>query len=260
MTWDLIRHDLHEETLLGNEEGSGTETVITSVATLSNAVFEGPHEDQASSRTRFETSSEQAEHLIGGPYGLAQNPATVRDYIHTHGYIARTFGARAAAEYFTRLFRVDECSLQPILSQEWPGAFFITNTAMRDTHPSIPIANRPARPIDHVLRDYGTVVPQHIWYPSHSSDAQRYTDVALNMPIFLVHNDRRTVGLSLINVASGDCTALLNARATAPVGNAHTIAIRIKVSISVNDHSIDIEQMLSASSGLATANGINILC
>lgn len=146
------------------------------MATLSNAVFEGQpeHEDQASSHTRFETSSEQAEHLIGGPYGLGQNPVPTRDYMFTHGYIARTFGAYQTTQYLIRLFRVDEHSLQPTSSQEWPEAFFITNPPVMSTHPSISIANRPTWPIDHVLRDYGTVVPQHIWSPNKPSDFQRY--------------------------------------------------------------------------------------
>jgi len=79
------------------------------------------------------------------------------------------------------------------------------------------------------------------------------------MPIFFVQDDRRTLGLRVVGAAAGDCMGLLNARSTAPVGPSSTTSIRIMVSISENDYPIDIEQMLSASSGLATANGLHRL-
>ena len=41
----------NEELLPGNEDGSGTKAETASVATLSDAVFQGPHKDQVSSRT-----------------------------------------------------------------------------------------------------------------------------------------------------------------------------------------------------------------
>ena len=211
-------------------------------------MFEGPREDKASSRTRSETSSKQAEHLIGRNDGLSPY-ATTRDHLYTHGYIARTLEPRDTAQYLTRLLRMDEHLIQLTFTQEWPGAFIITH----------PVTNGPALPVDYVLQNYGTVVPQRIWSPGTRSDAQRYNNVSLNMPIFFLQNDRKTLGLLLVNAAAGDCMGLLNARAPALVGNPHTITIRIKVSVSENDYPIDFEQMLSASSGPVTANGLHKL-
>jgi hypothetical protein len=151
--------------------------------------------------------------------------------LFTHGYITRTFGARDTAQYLTRLLRVDERFLQPISSHEWPDAFFITNPVIPNTHPHIYIANRPAWLLDYVLRSYGTVVPQRIWSPGTPSDAQRYNNVPLNLPIFFVQNDLRALGLRLVHAADSDCTGILNARDRAPVGTCHTTSIRIMVSI-----------------------------
>jgi len=71
------------------------------VATLSDAVFQGPCEDQASSRTRSETSSKQAEPLIRGPYGLGQNLPPTQDDIYTpgDGQMAQTLGAGRTIQY-----------------------------------------------------------------------------------------------------------------------------------------------------------------
>jgi len=151
--------------------------------------------------------------------------------LYTHGYIARTLEPFDAAQYFTRLLHMDERFLQPIFPQEWPNAFFITSPVVHNPAPAILIGNHPAWLLDYVLRNNGTVVPQRIWSPGTPSDALRYNNVALNMPIFFVNNDRETLGLRLINAAAGDCMSLLNARVAAPVGNCHTTSIRIKVSV-----------------------------
>ena len=170
--------------------------------------------------------------LILRPLAHVEARCLQRDYLYIHGYIARTLEPRDAAQYFSRLLHVDERFLQPILSQEWPNAFFITNPIVQNAAPAIPVGDRPAWLLDYVLRNYGTVVPQGIWSPGTPSDAQRYNNVSLNMPIFFVNNDRSTLGLRLVNAAAGDCMALLNARSTAPVGNCHTTSIRVKVSVS----------------------------
>jgi hypothetical protein len=149
--------------------------------------------------------------------------------LYTHGYIALTLGARDAPQYLTRLLRVDERFHRPIFSHEWPDVFFITNPVIPDPRPHAYIANRPAWLLDYVLRNYGTVVPQSIWSPGTPSDAQRYNNVPLNMPIFFVQNDLRSLGLGVVHAAAGNCTGLLNARDTAPVGSCHTTSIRIKV-------------------------------
>ena len=193
---------------------------------------------------------------------LRSQPARVdtrdlqRDLLYTHGYIARTLGPRDAAQYLTRLLRMDERFLQPISSHDWPDAFFITNQADLGAQSSIYISNRPAWLLDYLWRNYGTVVPQSIWSPGTPSDAQRYNNVALNLPIFFVQRDRRTLGLELVRAAAGDCMGLLNARAPAPVGSCHTTSIRIKVSVSKAKYRIDIEHILSASSGRATMHGL----
>jgi len=80
------------------------------------------------------------------------------------------------------------------------------------------------------VRNYGTVVPQGIWSLDTATDAQRYNNAALNMPIFFVHNDRRTLGLHLVSAAAGHCVGLMDGRAVAQVGACHTTSIRIKVS------------------------------
>jgi hypothetical protein len=102
---------------------------------------------------------------------------------------------------------------------------------MHNAAPAILVGNRPAWLLDYFLQNNGTVVPQRIWSPGTPSDALRYNNVSLNMPIFFVNNDRERLGLRLVNAAAGDCMSLLNARATAPVGNGHTTSIRIKVSV-----------------------------
>ncbi|KAH9955293.1 hypothetical protein BC827DRAFT_1271823 [Russula dissimulans] len=157
------------------------------------------------------------------------HPPSTRDLLYTHGTIARTLGARDAALYFTRLLRVDERALQPLFHHEWPEAFFTNSPTVPSAYPSVYTpSNRPAWLLDYVVRNYGTVVPQRIWSPGTAADAQRYNNVALNMPIFFVHNDRMTLGLQLVSAAAGHCVGLMNGRATAPVGTCHTTSIRIK--------------------------------
>jgi hypothetical protein len=177
-----------------------------------------------------------------------------RDLLYTHGYIARTLGARDTAQYLTRLSRVDERFLQLTSCNDWPNTFLITNPAM-NVQPSIYISNRPVWLLDYELRNYGTVVPQSIWSPGTPSDAQRYNNVTLNLPIFFVQRDRRTLGLQLVHAAAGDCMRLLNARDAAPVGSCHTTSIRIKVSVIKAEYRINVEQTSSASSGLAMIHG-----
>jgi len=179
-----------------------------------------------------------------------------RDLLYTHGYVARTLGARDTAQYLTRLLRVDERFHKPIPSHEWPGAFFITNPVIPNAHPHVYIADRPAWLLDYVLRNYGTVVPQSIWSPGTPSDAQRYNNVPLNMPIFFVQHDLGALGLQLVHAAAGDFMGLLNAGGAAPVGSGHTTSIRVKVSVLKMNTATDTQQILSASSGLATTHGL----
>jgi hypothetical protein len=133
-----------------------------------------------------------------------------------------------APGYFTHLLRFDERVFQLDVSN---GAFLLLHPAVQNVHPITYIGNRPAWLLDYLLRDVGTVVPQCLWSPTATSDAQRYGSVPLNMPIFFVHRDRTTLGLPLNQAASGDCSALLNGRLPAPVGCCHTTFIRIMVSI-----------------------------
>ena len=112
------------------------------------------------------------------------------------------------------------------------GQFLLLHPAVQNAHPTTLVGNRHAWLLDYMLRDVGTVVPQRLWTPSATSDAQRYGTVPLNMPIFFVQRDRATLGLPLNQAASGNCSALLNARHPAPVGLRHTTFIRIMVSIS----------------------------
>jgi hypothetical protein len=122
-------------------------------------------------------------------------------------------GAVQAPRYFTQLLRIDERYMQLVVQNR---AFWLLH---------------PSRLLDYMLRDVGTVVSQRLWSPAATSDAQRYGTVPLNMPIFFVQRDGRTLGLPLNQAASGNCSALLNAHLPAPVGQQHTTFIRILVSI-----------------------------
>jgi hypothetical protein len=143
------------------------------------------------------------------------------------------FGALGAAQYLTRLLKFDDDDMRQfqLIFPNEPGAFFIIAPTVQNARP-IYIANRPAWLIDYILRNYGTVVPQRIWAPANAADAQRYGHVRLNMPIFFVRDDRRTLGLRLVEAAEGNCAGLLDGRAPAPVGDIHTASIRLNVSVS----------------------------
>jgi hypothetical protein len=136
-------------------------------------------------------------------------------------------GTTHAPDYFTRLLRFDERVFQLVDSN---GAFLLLHPALQNVRPITCIGNRLAWLLDYMLRDVGTVVSQRLWSPVSTSDAQRY-GTELNMPIFFVQRDRTTLGLPLSQAASGDCSALLNARLPAPIGLCHTTFIRILVSI-----------------------------
>jgi hypothetical protein len=146
--------------------------------------------------------------------------------LYNDGYISGMFGALEAAQYFTRLLHFDERLLQLVFQHEL-GAI---GPAVQNAHPSNFIANQVAWILDYKLRNYGTVVPQRIWTPASAADAQRYGYAQLNIPIFFVRRDQKTVGLRLVEAAAGSCEGLLNTRAPSPVGDCHTTSIRLNVS------------------------------
>jgi hypothetical protein len=151
--------------------------------------------------------------------------------LYTHGYIARMLRTMQAPKYFAHLLRFDERVFQLVVSN---GVILLLHPAVQNVHPITYIGNRPAWLLDYMLRDLGTVVPQRLWSPADTSDAQRYGTpgtVPLNMPIFFVQRDGTTLGFPLNQAASGDCSALLNGRLAAPVGRGHTTSIRIMVTI-----------------------------
>jgi hypothetical protein len=147
------------------------------------------------------------------------------------GHIAQTFGPETAGQYFARLLRVDSQLLQPVETQEWPDAFFITSPEVQNAPPSAQIAGQPAWLLDYAIQQVGTVVPQRIWSAQHPADAQRYGNVPLNMPIFFVHGDRVNLGLPQPTAAGGVGSMLLGADAIAPLGDCTTTYIRINVSL-----------------------------
>jgi hypothetical protein len=147
------------------------------------------------------------------------------------GNISQTFGPEGATQYFARLLRMDPRSIRITGSQEWARAFFITNPVVQNGPPSVRIDERPAWLLDYAIQDVGTVVPQHIWSAPNASDAKRYGNVPLNMPIFFVHKNRVNLGLPLLRAAAGNCMTLLSVGAAAPVGDGSTTYIRINVSI-----------------------------
>jgi hypothetical protein len=154
--------------------------------------------------------------------------------LYIDGHIAQMFSPAGAVQYFARLLGVDSRSLRPTLSQEQPHAFFISSQAVyvyasvRSVHPSLAIDGRP---LDYVISQAGTIIPQGLWSPPNSIDALRFGNLSLNMPIFFVRNDRTTLGLPLPSAEPcGAHGTLLGAGDMAPVGNGSTTYIRISVS------------------------------
>jgi hypothetical protein len=137
-------------------------------------------------------------------------------------------GADQAPRYFTHLLSFDERDCQFVVSN---GAFLLLHPAPQNVRPITYPGNRPAWLLDYTLRNVGTVVQQRRWTPSGTADAQRPCTVPLNLPIFFVQRDRMTLGLPLNQAASGDCSALLNPRLPAPLGQSQTTFIRIMVNI-----------------------------
>ena len=131
-----------------------------------------------------------------------------------------------APGYITHLLHFNERDIQLVVSN---SAYFLIHPTVQSVHPITYLNNQPAWLLDYIVRNVGTVVPQRLWSPLSSTDAQRYATVPLHMPIFFVLNG--TVGLPLNQAAAGDCAALLNARQPAPVGDRNTTNIRIMVSI-----------------------------
>jgi hypothetical protein len=158
-------------------------------------------------------------------------------------------GALEAARYFTRLLQLDERLLQLAVQYE----LGIIGPAVQNAQF---ITNQLAWILDYKLRSYGTVVPQRIWTPASAADAQRYGNARLNIPIFFVRPDQRTLGLRLVEAAGGSCDGLLNARAPAPVGDCHTTSLRINVSIPTSLIVLAIVRIMSISSGLDTPNRV----
>ena len=157
---------------------------------------------------------------------LIQDPLQMDLYVD--GNIAQMFSPQGAMRYFTHLLGVDVRSLRPTVFLEPPHPFFITSPAAANVRPSLAINGRP---LDYAISQAGTVVPQRMWSPGSPMDPNRQANVSLNMPIFFVHNDRVTLGLPLLRAVAGDCTTLLGAGDTAPIGNGSTMYIRINESI-----------------------------
>lgn len=155
--------------------------------------------------------------------------------LYIDGYVAQTVGPEDAARYFVRLLGVDAQSLRPAISEQPLHAFFITDSAMQTVRPSLAIDGRS---LDYAITDAGTVVPQRMWHSGNPADAQRYANVSLNMPVFFVQCDQATLGLTLLEAVKGGSDRgtlkLLGARNAAPIGNGHTIYVRINVSISLS--------------------------
>ncbi|KAF8494389.1 hypothetical protein F5888DRAFT_655635 [Russula emetica] len=156
--------------------------------------------------------------------------------------LAHMFGPEGAAIYFSRLLKVDVRSLHPMMSQEWPHAFFITSPttvqnapqAAQAPTPTLYINRRPVQLLDYTIRQVGTVVPQGIWPPGNNNNTSSDTPArsakvaSLNMPIFFVGMDRVSLGLPLpLAIAEGDRASLQDAGSPAPIGHGSTTYIRI---------------------------------
>ena len=147
--------------------------------------------------------------------------------LYIDGNIAQMFSPEGAMRYFARLLGVDVRSLRPIVSQEQPHPFFLTNPVAENIRPSLAIG----RPLDYAISRAGTVVPQRMWSSGTPTDARRQANVLLNMPIFFVRDDSVTLGLPLLRAEAGDRpeATILGAGDTTPVGNCSTMYIRINV-------------------------------
>ena len=159
--------------------------------------------------------------------------------------LAHMFGPEGAAIYFARLLKVDVRSLRPMMSPEWPNAFFVTSppratavTARQNNNvaaappPTLYINRRPAYLLDYTIRQVGTVIPQGIWPPGNNTSAKAASSLNLNMPIFFVGVDRITLGLPLPSaIAEDDRAPLQGASCPAQIGHGSTTYIRITVSI-----------------------------
>ncbi|KAF8494399.1 hypothetical protein F5888DRAFT_656350 [Russula emetica] len=163
--------------------------------------------------------------------------------------LAHMFGPEGAAIYFSRLLKVDVRSLHPMMSEEWPHAFFITSpTIVQNTPqtsqastPTLYINRRPAQLLDYTIRQVGTVVPQGIWPPGNNNNNNNTSSdtpppppprsakaASLNMPIFFVGMDRISLGLPLpMAITEGDRAPLQGANSPAPIGHGSTTYIRI---------------------------------
>jgi len=146
--------------------------------------------------------------------------------LYVDGYLAQMFCPEGVESYLPRLLAMETPPMRLNVTQEWPQAFFITSP-MQNTRPCLSINGKPAWLLDYAIRLVGTVVPQRIWSPRCFSGA----NLLLRMPIFFAHNDRVNLGLPLIKAVAGDCEALLDASAPAPVGDCSTTYIRINVRI-----------------------------
>src|SRR6267154_542476 len=91
-------------------------------------------------------------------------------------------GTTQASAYFTHLLRFNERNIQLVVSN---GTFLLLHPVVQGVHPITYLGNRPSWLLDYLRRDVRTVVSQRLWSPSGTADAQRYSTVPLNMPIFL---------------------------------------------------------------------------
>jgi hypothetical protein len=144
------------------------------------------------------------------------------------GYVSRMFGPEDAEKYHASLLGRELRQIQwYTILPEFPGIFFATPPGP----PSIE-SGQQGWAIDCVIKDTGLVIPQQIWAPRKTADAQRYVhNEQLHPPIFFVHKDGRSLGLPLMQASGGNCMSLRGADQPAGLGSSRTHAqIRIKVS------------------------------
>jgi hypothetical protein len=145
----------------------------------------------------------------------------------TDGYIPYTFSPRAAASYYTILFKVDPSVIEAFLYKR--TAFFVWNQPTIWTQPPLNFNGRPGWLLDYRIRSGGgSVVPQQIWFPQGQGDWRRYVEQAqLQMPLFFVNADG-ALGVPIVNAAAGQM-CLRGATEPAPFGDKTTTKIRIGV-------------------------------
>ncbi|KAI9464619.1 hypothetical protein BJY52DRAFT_831821 [Lactarius psammicola] len=145
------------------------------------------------------------------------------------GYISTAFYPKSAEEYFSHLLKnknwKELYSIFP--SPSGSNMVFVVREASPLLQPPPFMRGRNGVPLDYVIDNIGTVVPQTWWTPHNANDFRQHVEEAeLQLPIFFIH-ENGNLGLSLNDAAHGRCRTLRDADTQAQLGGKTTTHIRI---------------------------------